>query len=112
MGQPSLRVVREADAAELPAGVGGEEVAVTGADVRRGRGAGATAQDQLATHELAVVLAERAGGGAKARVGRVGAGGPLPHVAIHLLQARAAGRGRGRVEALALDEIAGDRQPR
>ena len=61
-----------------------KEVAVADAHVvGRGR-AGAPAQDHLVAHELAVVLADRTGGDAKAGVGRVGAGGPLPDVAEHL----------------------------
>ena len=38
-------------------------------------------QHVLVDHELAVVLAHGPGGGPEARVGAVGAGGPLPHVA-------------------------------
>ena len=45
---------------ELPARVGGEEVAVGRADVAARRGARAAAQHHLVAHELAVVLAERA----------------------------------------------------
>ena len=43
---------------------------------RRVRGA---AQHHLVDHELAVVFAERAVGGAIARIGRIGAARPLPH---------------------------------
>ena len=50
-------VLGETEAGELPAGGGWEEVAIGGADVRRGCDAGASAKDDLAGHEFAVVLA-------------------------------------------------------
>ena len=78
------RLSREAHAGELPARIGGEEVAVGGANVRGGRRAAATAQHVLPAHELAVVLAHGAGRGTKARVRRVVAARPFPHVAEHL----------------------------
>src|SRR5690606_39176809 len=75
------RILCQAQAGELPARSGREEVAVGGADVAgRGRAA-AAAQDQLSAHELAVVFAERARQRAEARVRTVGARGPLPAVA-------------------------------
>src|SRR5689334_2898328 len=80
-----LRVSGETDAGELPAGVGGEEVAVGGTDVGLGCGAGAAAQDHLVAHELGVVLAQGALEWAEAGIGRVGAAGPLPDIAEELL---------------------------
>ncbi len=97
--QGSLRrVVGEAEAGELPAGGGGEEVAVGGADVGGGGDAGASAEDHLRGHELAVVLAEGSGEGFVAGVAGVAAGGPLPDVAEDLLEAGVrvdGGAGRG-----------------
>ena len=51
----------EAEAAEVPAGRGAEEVSVCGPNVGRRGDAGAAAEDDLRGHELPVVLAERAG---------------------------------------------------
>src|SRR5262249_48396241 len=65
-------------------------------------------QDELVAHELAVVLPQRPGGRAVARVGDVGAGGPLPDVAEELGQPAAGGR-RGRPQAPGLQEGPGDR---
>ena len=65
----------------------GEEVAIGGADVGGGGDAGASAQDHLAGHELAVVLAEGSGERFVAGIAGVGAGGPLPYVAEELLEA-------------------------
>src|SRR5450755_38699 len=78
-----LRVLRQAEPAEGPAGSGGEEVSIGGAGMARWGGAASSAEHVLAHHELAVVLADRARRGAKARVGRIGAGRPLPYVAEH-----------------------------
>ena len=64
-------VLGEAEAGELPAGGGGEEVAIGGADVSGGRDAGASAEDDLGGHELAVVFAEGAGEGFVAGVAGV-----------------------------------------
>ena len=67
--------------AEGPAGAGREEVAVGGADVPARRGAAPAPEHVLAHHELAVVLADGARGGAEPGIGGVGARGPLPGVA-------------------------------
>ena len=56
------------------------------------RYAGAAAQHHLARHELAVVFAGRIVGGAIARIGAIGAGRPLPDLAIHLPQSVALSR--------------------
>src|SRR5215467_7263559 len=72
------RVMREPYAAELPARGRIEEVAVADARVARGRGMRAPSQHHLIDHELAVVLAERAGRRTVARIGRIGAASPLP----------------------------------
>ena len=58
---------RQAQAAELPARLGREKVAVARADVAARRRAGTAAQHVLARHELAVVLADRAFGGRGSR---------------------------------------------
>ncbi len=71
-------VVRESETGELPTGGGREEVAIGGADVRGGCDTGASAEDDLRGHELAVVLAEGAGERLVAGVSGVAAGGPLP----------------------------------
>src|SRR5262249_60850290 len=65
-------------AAELPARGRIKEVAVAYAGVARGRGVRAPSQHHLIDHELAVVFAERAGRRTVARIGRIGAAGPLP----------------------------------
>src|SRR5207302_5671889 len=80
----SSDIPRQAEASELPAGVGGEEVAVGRPDVRLRGGAGAAAQDHLAAHELPVILAQGTFQGTKARIGRIGAAGPFPHAATEL----------------------------
>ena len=64
-----LQVPGQADAAERPAGGGGEEVAVGGAEVARRGDARTAPQHVLVHHELAVVLADRTRGRAEARVG-------------------------------------------
>ena len=66
------------DAHELPARMGRKEIAVGRAKVRGGRGERSSAQDKLIAHEFSVVLAYRTGSGTEARIGEVGAGGPLP----------------------------------
>src|ERR1039458_5224934 len=101
---PSGAVAGEAEAGELPARGGGEEVAVGGADVGGGGDAGASAEDHLGGHELAVVLAEGAGQGAVAGVASVGGGGPLPDVAVDLLEAGESG-GSGGVEVVGFEEV-------
>ncbi len=64
----SCEVLGESEAAEHPAGSGGEEVAVGGAGVAGGGDGGAAAQDLLVDHELAVVFADGAGRGSEAGV--------------------------------------------
>src|SRR5688572_3802629 len=71
---------RQADAGELPAGVGREVVAVARADVGFGRRAGAAPQDPLAAHEFRVVLPERTRGRPVAGIRPVGAPRPFPDV--------------------------------
>src|SRR3546814_10052175 len=51
-------------------------------------GAAAAAQDELAAHELAIIFADRAGRSAEAGIGAIGAAGPFPDAAEHLLQRR------------------------
>src|SRR5215831_15381915 len=74
-------------AGEGPARGGREEVAVADAYVVVRRDGRAAAQHHLAGHELAVVLADRPLGRTVARVGHIGAHGPLPDIADHLLKA-------------------------
>src|SRR5437667_9441016 len=50
------------------------------------RSAGATPQDVLVAHELSVVFAECPGSGAITGIRRIGAAGPFPNIAIHLLK--------------------------
>src|SRR6185503_14473825 len=81
------RVANEPDAAELPARLRTEEVAIGLSEVRTRSRAGSAAQHELVAHELAVVLAERAGGTRVAGIGRVRARRPLPDFAEHLQEA-------------------------
>ena len=92
----------------MPAGGGAEEVPVGGADVGFGGYAGAAAQDDLRGHELAVVLAERAGEGLIAGVAGVGGLGPLPDVAVELLGGGGGGAAYLGVEVVGFEEVAGD----
>ena len=90
-------VAGEPDPGEHPAGVRGEEIAVGAPGVPRWGRPAAPAQDLLVDHELAVVLADRPGGGRKAGIGGVGAGGPLPDRSVETLLDRSpARRARGR----------------
>src|SRR5579884_4442633 len=84
MDRPSVGVLGKTQPGKRPARRGREEIAIGGADMP-GRGhRRAAAQHHLVRHELAVVFADRPGSGAEARIGGIGAGGPLPHVADHL----------------------------
>ncbi len=56
-----MQVARETDAGELPAFFRLKKIAIGRADVIARSGAGTAAQHHLVAHELAVVLAERAG---------------------------------------------------
>src|SRR5690349_8647488 len=87
-----LSVLGQAQSGELPARLRGEEVAVARAHVSDRGGARTAAQHPLPAHELAVVLAKRAGQGTEARIGDIGRGGPFPRIAVHLRQARPPGR--------------------
>src|SRR5664280_3449132 len=78
--RPASGVAGHPQAGEGPAGRGREEVTIAGADVFRRGHAGPAAEHILVDHELAVVLAHRAGGDLEPRVGAVGGGGPLPDV--------------------------------
>src|SRR3546814_19849859 len=83
---PMSKILCETDAGELPALVGVEEIAVGGTQMPARGGAAAAAQDELAAHELAILFADRARRGAEAGIGAIGAAGPFPHAAEHLLQ--------------------------
>src|SRR3546814_11106092 len=83
---PMSKILCETDAGELPALVGVEEIAVGGTQMPARGGAAAAAQDELAAHELAIIFADRARRGAEAGIGAIGAAGPFPHAASHLLQ--------------------------
>src|ERR1700744_1723628 len=78
-------IIGQPHAAESPARGGREKVAIGGSCVALGSGDAAAPQDHLARHELAVVLADRAGGGTIAGVGAVGGRGPLPELVTGLL---------------------------
>src|SRR5512144_282634 len=85
--QPSgapVRIAREAETGKLPARCRREEISVGRANVRARRDAGAATQYVLIAHEFSVVLADRAGGRTEARVRRVVALRPFPHIAEHL----------------------------
>src|SRR6266536_5684896 len=82
----------QSDTHELPLGVGRKEVAVGGPNMRQGGGARAAAQDVLVAHELSIVFPDRPRTWLEVRIGRVGALGPFPHVAIHLRETPTAGR--------------------
>src|SRR3546814_570928 len=72
---PMSKILREANAGELPALVGVEEIAVGGAAMAaRGRAA-AAAQHELAAHQLAIIFAARAQRGAENGIGAVGTDG-------------------------------------
>ena len=101
-------VAGQAEAAELPAGGGAEEVAIGGADVSLGCDAGAAAEDDLGAHELAVVLAQGAGEGLVAGVAGVGGLGPLPDVAEELLGGGGGGAAGLGVEVAGFQEVARD----
>jgi len=92
----------------LPAGGGGEEVAVGGSDVGGGGDAGASAEDDLGAHEFAVVLAESAGEGLVAGVAGVGGLGPLPDVSEELLGGGGGGAADLGVEVVGFEEVAAD----
>ena len=66
--------------------------------------AGAAAKDHLRGHELAVVLAECAGEWFVAGVAGVRGGGPLPDIAVHLLEG-VGGLGGGWVEVVGFEEV-------
>ena len=96
-GHRARRPVGEADPGQRPPRPGREEVAVGRAGVARRGERAAAAQHHLVGHELAVVLADGAGGRVEAGVGVVGRGRPLPAVAVDLAQVagRAARRRAG-----------------
>jgi len=73
-----------------------------------GGNAGAPTEDDLRTHELAVVLAEGTGEGLVAGIAGVGGLGPLPDVAEELLRGGGSGAADLRVEVVGLEEVAGD----
>jgi hypothetical protein len=81
----SVWIACEPDSGELPALFRLEEITVGAANVSAGRGAGATTQNVLVAHELAVVFAERTGRSAIAGGGGIGAARPFPNVAEHLV---------------------------
>src|SRR5690606_11938655 len=86
----ALSVFRQAKAEKLPAVARIEEAAIGRTDVLGPCRARAAANDHLVAHELAVVLAERAGERLEAGIGGVRRRGPFPHVAVELAEARCA----------------------
>src|SRR6266567_5418507 len=97
----------KSDTHELPLGIGRKEVAVGGPHMSKGGSAGAAAQDVLVAHELSIVFSDRPRPRLEVRIGRIGALGPFPHVAIHLRQAPTTGGSIGwsRVVQTTLNEI-------
>src|SRR4051812_12883569 len=81
------RIARKPEPGELPALFWREEVAIAQTRMSARRDTGATTQDHLVDHELAVIFADSTLGFAKTGVGRVGAGGPLPERVVYLQQA-------------------------
>src|SRR3981189_3497921 len=75
----SAGVIGEAQSRELPTMVWIKEVAIGDTAMPVWSCKRGAAQHQLVDHELAVVFAERALNGTVARIGGVGAAGPLPH---------------------------------
>src|SRR3954466_2192600 len=87
-GASISEVAGEPQPAKLPALVRVEEIAVARPHMAaRGRAA-AAAQHLLIDHELAVILADNAFLRREAGIRLVGASGPFPDVAEHLLQGR------------------------
>src|SRR5690606_40479041 len=83
---PISKILGKSHAGELPALVGVKGVAVAGAQMAARRRAAAPAQDELPAHELSIIFADRAGGCTETRIGSIGAAGPFPHAAEHLLE--------------------------
>ena len=82
--QHLMRIYCQPNATKLPAGVGGKEVAISGANVIRRSRARPAPQYILVAHKLAVVFADRPRCWLITGIGGVGAGRPLPNVAKHL----------------------------
>src|SRR4051794_30502806 len=82
----SCRVACEANAGELPALFRLEKIAVGPANVVERSRARAAAQHHLVAHELAIVFPKSARRRAVPGIRRVGAAGPFPNIAKHLLQ--------------------------
>src|SRR5439155_23373910 len=102
-----LRIARQPNAGELPAFLRLEKVAIGAANMRARRSAGATPHDVLVAHELSVVFAERPGSGAITGIRRIGAAGPFPNIAKHLMKvSRLRGsRSWSRMKRFVLDKI-------
>src|SRR4051794_26536021 len=81
-----LRVPGEPEPGKLPTFVGMEEVPVRVAEMTRRRRQAAAAKHHLVDHKLAVVLADGAIRLPEAGVGTVGAGSPLPSIAVPLMR--------------------------
>src|SRR5439155_24211840 len=75
------------------------------------RSAGATPQDVLVAHELSVVFAECPGSGAITGIRRIGAAGPFPNIAKHLMKVSRLHRSRSwsRMKRFVLDKISFNR---
>ena len=85
---PSITRPPRAEARELPALMGIEEIAICPPHMAFRRHAGAAPKHELIAHELAVIFADGSGCGLEARIGEVGACRPFPHIAEHLLETR------------------------
>src|SRR5512138_475079 len=102
-------IARQANAAELPARGGIEEIAISRANVIARRGARSAAQHELIAHELTVVLAERARQRMETGIGSVRRSSPLPDIAKHLFEPRRVRNVLG-MQPIVVQKVASDRQ--
>src|ERR1700694_711473 len=85
-------VVGKAQAGELPAVMRIKEVAIGNTAVSFRSCKRRAPQHQLVDHELAVIFAERALDGPVARIGSIGAAGPLPDDPERVVEMAGSGR--------------------
>ena len=102
-----LNISRYTKNGELPALIGVKEIAIGQPDVASGRRTRSAAQHELVAHELAIVLAQRAGLEPVARIGPIRALRPLPDITEHLTQfVSFCCVRRYRLQAFAVDKVA------
>src|SRR6185312_267009 len=97
-------ILRQPNAGNHPARRRRKEITIGRPYMAGWRHCRAATQHHLVRHELAVVLADRAGERVETGIGDIGTGGPFPSVADHLLQALA--RGGLRMIDTAIHQIA------